>query len=294
VRVLVLVLRLAGAALDFRDEVSCPVTAAVIERLHHMAPEATEADYVVHLRRSGSELLLQLDDRAGSPLASRQLPADADCAELADAVAVTLAAWEAQFSREAPPVPPSAPLPREVVSSPSEPTAEATGTSGATRHFGFAALVLGTADGAGAGIAGELDARWEYLLACLLADSPHGVSFAPGELHWQRTSLGLGGVLHIVEGRWDFSARAFVLGALLARWGTGYGVDESSVSPDLGLGAGLRAAFRLSSSVGLLADFSAVAWPFTQDIVVAGVPGFYTLPIWQLYFGFGVSYENPW
>jgi hypothetical protein len=294
VRVLVLVLRLAGAALDFRDEVSCPATAAVLERLHRMAPEAPKADYVVHLRRSGSELLLQLDDRTGSPLASRQLPADADCADLADGVAVTLAAWEAQFSREAPPVPHATPLPREVVSSPNGSIAETTRTPGATHHFGFAALVLATADGAGVGIAGELDARWDFLLAFLLADSPHGVAFAPGELHWQRTSLGLGGALHIVDGRWDFSARAFVLGALLARWGTGYAVDESSVSPDLGLGAGLRAAFRLSSSVGLLADFCTVVWPFTQSVVVAGVPGFYTLPIWQLYLGLGVSYENPW
>jgi hypothetical protein len=113
-------------------------------------------------------------------------------------------------------------------------------------------------------------------------------------LHWQRTALGAGGALRFTAGRWDLSIRGFVLGALLSRWGTGYGGDESSVSPDFGLGAGGRAGFRLSSSVALLADLSGAAWPFTQKIVVAGVPGSFTLPIWQLYGGLGVSYESPW
>jgi hypothetical protein len=293
VRVLVLGLRLAAAVLEFRDEVVCPDSTAVLERLYRIAPQAREADHVARLHGTGKELILQLDDRTGTTLASGRLPDSADCNQLADAAALMLAAWEAEFAREPPPTQVPVPPPREVVSAPPSQTVEAREKN--QTHVDLAALALATADGQGVGAAFDLDATFgSLLMAIVLADTPHTATFGPGDVHWQRTALGVGGAFHLRPPGWDLSARAVVLAALLARWGTGYGLDEGSVGFDLGLGAGLRAGLALSKSVSLLADFSAIVWPLNQALVVAGVPGSFNLPIVQLYLGLGIRYGDPW
>jgi hypothetical protein len=293
VRVLVLGLRLAVAALEFRDDVACPDSNAVLARLYRIAPQARAADHVARLQGSGVELMLRLEDRTGTTLASGRLPDSTDCNQLADAAALMLAAWEAEFSREPPPTQLPVPPPREVVSAPPAQAVEAHEKN--QSHLDLAALALATADGQGVGAALDLDATFgSFLMAILLADTPHTAAFGTGDVHWQRTGLGFGGSLHLRPPGWDLSARLFVIGALLARWGSGYGVDEGSLSVDLGFGAGLRAGLALSKSVFLLADLSAVMWPLTQRLVVEGVPGDFTLPLAQLYLGLGIRYGDPW
>jgi hypothetical protein len=238
-------------------------------------------------------LILRLEDRKGTTLASGRLPDSTDCNQLADAAALMLAAWEAEFAREPPPTMAPLPPPREVVSAPPSQAVDAHEKT--QSHLDLAALALVTADGQGVGAALDLDATFSsFLMAILLADTPHSAAFGPGEVRWQRTALGFGGSLHLRPPGWDLSARLFVLGALLARWGSGYGVDEGTVSVDLGFGAGLRAGLVLSASVSLLADLSAVVWPLTQRLLVAGVPGDFTLPLAQLYLGLGIRYGDPW
>jgi hypothetical protein len=238
--------------------------------------------------------LLELEDPKGVALASHQLPSSTNCAELADAVAVILAAWEAQFSHEVAP-PPKQPAPaREVVSATNQTASTTQSSPAASRHaVGFAGLVLATADGQDVGVAGEIDGSYDHLTGLLLVESPHSATLAPGQLHWQRTSLGAGGRLWTATGRWEFSGRALLLAALLTRWGSGYGVDQSSTSPDLGIALGARVTLRVAGSLGLMADLSAVAWPLTQTMVVAGVPGSYTLPNWELFAGIGLGYSAP-
>jgi hypothetical protein len=291
VHLLVLMSFMSSAALSLQDEVTCPDTAAVLDRLHRIAPQALEADHVAHLRQVEGELMLELDDPGGATLASRRLPVSRDCDQLAEVVAVTLAAWEAQFTLTPTAPPPEAPSTGRAVTSPASTSSALSpeGSAGERQHLLLSALVLGTAENHAGGVAVELGMDLGHLIALLLVEAPHSTYLAPGELHWQRSALGLGGTLGASTGRWDFDGRAFVLGALLARWGSGYSIDQASVSPDVGLGLAGRASFGLGGAWRLVAELSGVAWPLTQRIVVDGVPGTFTLPPFQLFAGLGVG-----
>jgi hypothetical protein len=153
------------------------------------------------------------------------------------------------------------------------------------------ALVLGSADAEGLGVAAELAGRFEHLFVLVLVEAPHETAFPPGELHWQRSSLGIGGTLRATTGKWDFDGAAFVLGALLARWGSGYSFDESSVRVDLGVGLEATASLRLGRGFSVIGALSGVVWPLTQQIAVQGLAGTFVLPTFQFFAGLGIGYD---
>jgi hypothetical protein len=291
VHLMVLLLRLSGAALEFQDALDCPAAELVLKRLEEISPSSPAADWIAVLSEAEDGLSLVLRDRGGATLAARRLPRSADCSGTADYVAVTLAAWEAELS----PAPPPAKLPSQAAPAvvlPPEPSGTAPLPGIGSHRLDVAALVLATGDGQGAGIAGEFGVDPAPLVTFALVEAPHTAPLGPGEVHWLRASLGLGGSIRWEATPWDLALRGFVLGALLDRWGSGYATNQGALSPDAGLGAGLRVLLPLGGGVRAVADLSVVVWPATQRIAVSGLPETFTLPPLQLFVGLGISHES--
>jgi hypothetical protein len=266
------------------DAGGCPDAAAVSQRLAGLlnsGGESAEPD-LVDLTVSGPDLHLRLSRADGTLVAERRIPRSNRCAELADAVAALVAAWESDLRPEAPPPPvpaPLPPLPLVVREAPRE-------QERASYEIGMLpALWLG---GGRFSFAGTLRAGvWSRrapvgMTLALSATFPVDSGDSGGLAHWRRHALSAG-VMGRLRHRWLFvdGLAEAVLGWLVVNQ---EGAGDARASFDPGLTIGLRAGSRVARRLELYASLGAwgAAW------TAADRPG--AVPHWGLLTGLGGSF----
>jgi hypothetical protein len=227
----------------------------------------------------------------GRTIARRRLPPARTCSEQAETVAVTLAVWEAQIHPEislqldrlastrsaavAAPPPADRPvtLARSAEPAPAREYAAAIG-AGAVAGWQPDSVAPGGRIDATLGSVGR---PWRARLS-LAALANHTANLPPGQATWWRAYLAPGVDYALPAGqRWQMVAGASGVVGVMTAHGSGYSVDHSTRSIDLGVEATLRAELRLGSvrpwlGAGLL------TWLRRQTLDVTGTAGSTLLP----------------
>jgi hypothetical protein len=264
----------------------CPDGGAVAQRLAGLLNGGGEpaAPDLVDLSFDGADLLLRLSRADGTLVAERRIPRSRRCAELADAVAALVAAWEADLRPESsPPAAPAsaprrAPLPVLVDEPP--PPAE---TGPSTYEVGvLPALWVGGGRFSYAGVvrAGVWSRRAPVGMAL-----SYSATFPSGtENRWRRHAFSAG-VMGRLRHDWLFvdGLGDVVLGWLVVNE---QGVGSSHATFDPGLSVGLRAGTRVSRRLELYLSLAAwgAAWSDGER------PGSGAVPHWGLLTGLGGSF----
>ena len=106
-------------ALDVQGTLTCPNPGEVSQQLARLLPETKKTEQAPHAYLSAGEgfVTIELLGAEGGLLADRRLDRSGSCTEMAEAVAVILAAWQARFSPTVSPtvIEPPAPVPAAVV-----------------------------------------------------------------------------------------------------------------------------------------------------------------------------------
>jgi len=275
------------------DTQGCPDAAAVAKRLSGLLGSGGEpgAPDVVVLSVAGPDLHLRLSRGDGTLVAERLIPRSNRCAELADAAAVLIAAWEADLRPGAsPPLAPGAlpaPPPPVAVSAPLPVRERAAYEVGVVPALWVGGGPLSFAGALRAGV-------WSQrapvgMTMALSATFPFSGSSA-GLARWRRYAVS-GGAIGRLRHRWLFvdGLAEAVLGWLVIK-------DEGAGTPggaqatfDPGLTIGLRAGSRVARRLELYASLGAwgAAWraPAQPDGSRAAA-----VPHWGLLVGAGGSF----
>jgi hypothetical protein len=270
----------------------CPDAAAVSTRLAGLldggdAPEAAAADVVV-LSVAEADLLLRLSRADGTLVGERRIPRSNRCAELADAVAALVAAWEADLQpAPPPPVPPP-------VAGRFEPVPVLVQAAAPERERGGYELGVLPALWVGGGrfaLAGTLRAAaWSRrapvgMTLALSATFPVDGPMA-GLTRWRRHALSGGVMGRLRHNRLFVDASAeVVLGWLVMNRESGEGAGTGTRAAfDPGLTIGLRAGTQVARRLELYASLS--AWGAAWD----GSANTGAVPHWGLLMGMGGSF----
>lgn len=219
--------------------IDCPAPAAVESKLAALrAPGAVAPRYTLEVDRTDTAVRLTARDVDGGLWLQRELPSAAPCAELEDAAAVVLLAWEAQLPPadvpipdvpvvEAPlPAPEPAPAPLELgvrVSAAGQVwLSTASPTWGAT---GAVELRLG---------------RWAGLELGVMGQGQRELPLSTGRAVWSRFSVFLGPTFstQVLDGV-DVGASVALVGGPF--WVTGVGFQTGNTVLDWDLGAAVQA-----------------------------------------------------
>lgn len=262
------------SVIDVQGDGSCPAPAEVAAALQALGTGASgPSRYVAQLSELSEGLSLTLRSPAGDVVASREVRTRADCGQRATAVAVVLAAWEAELAG----------APQQAAVLPQPPAwnwrlgAEA--ALAMTDHSGLRLLPAGA-------VVGQLwrgDSRWGGL-ARLGAAWPSRGPLASAEMVWMRplVSLEAGPWFRWAEpGGSALQAEVAAGVSVLRVWGEGFAVDDSSTGVDLSLSPGLRWIFgsgELRPELALGGTF----WLIPQQVRVIGSSQTRVLPQWEV------------
>ena len=265
---------LAYSVPEIAGDCACPTPAEVRERLATVAdsgegkPSGDLGLHRVYLSSTNQSVHIELLDADGNPLAERTLDRSGTCGDVAEAIAVVLASWEAKFNPNLAPPPaplpaPSAPPPEPVVVTERQPPPP--------RSLPFdAGLALLASVVGGEAVFG---ARFEGCLfpgdvplglhAALSATSTHTQSVATPSIdaQWMRAALSVGPTYRLGHAAPGVDVHAGAVLALLHVQGAGLPKSASDTSLQLGLAAGLR---------GLWAWNNAAGWVGTDVFVYPG------------------------
>jgi hypothetical protein len=190
--------------------------------------------------------------------------------------------------RTEPPAPPPAPAPgpptqTQVTSSPQLPRRLSVGAGvsvvSATGQLPISALVevaLGRPEGLGL-----------RLLGAML--SQQSLDLGPGRARWQRSSVGVSGVLTGRHGPWGGQAHVDLVGALLSFSGDGFSVNQDGTQLAMGATFGAR-AIRTLGAADLWLDAGLTLWPGPHRVFLVHDPASRDLPAYEVGLGLGIDY----
>jgi hypothetical protein len=243
---------LAYAPLEVVGSGDCPAPAEVSRRLTEMSPPdrgAAAEPRVPHrarIERTGDNLVVELLLPNDQAIARRDLAADGSCDDLAAAVAVVVAAWEAELdphltARVNLPAPAAEPVASARVVDDSAPPAR-------PPSFQIGLAVLGSVVGGqlapGAGLTGRIaPPGWHLGLALELSGTTarsEAVGARADAASWTRFALGAGPEAQLTLRTATLDLRAQALAALLHVEGVGLSTTASDSSAELGTGVGAR------------------------------------------------------
>ncbi len=304
-----LALWLAHPMLAIEGDSTCPTPAQVDEELGNLAArreggrEEPSAQHRAYLSMAERFVNIELLGPDGGLLAERQLDRSASCPELAQAVAVILAAWEANFSPRLaptvveppapPPAPPAAPppAPAAVVAQP-EPAAKRPLTFDA--GMGMLTSVAGGEAVFGAKLEGTIFplAIPIGLDSVLSVASTHtqAISSPAAEARWMRPALSIG-----PNFRWRGKPAAMldihaggVLAVLRVQGAGALFKTSSDTSLQFGLCAGLRGLWTWNNGAAWLGA-ELYAYPGQDRLAIGNYGDAGRLPHMEVQLAFGIS-----
>jgi hypothetical protein len=259
---------------EIAGDCTCPTPAEVRERLVPLADsgagETTDeiAPHRAYLSSTNQSVHVELLAADGNLLAERSLDRTGTCSDVAEAVAVVLATWEAKLNPNlatpvAPLPAPPAPAPERVVATKAEPAPPRPMPFDA--GLALLASVVGGEAVFGARIEGCLFPSDVSigLHAALSATSTHTQSIATpaSDAQWMRAALSVGPNYRLGQAAPGLDVHASAVLALLHVQGAALPKTSSDTSLQLGLAAGLR---------GLWAWNNAAGWVGTDIFVYPG------------------------
>lgn len=295
-----LVVWLAYAPVEVLGSGDCPAPAEVSRRLTEMlpadggGPPGQPARHSARVGRIGDAVVVELLLPSGQVIARRDLVASGGCDDLAAALAVVIAAWEAELDPhltarvELPAPPPRPPARMQLVDAPEGPAR--------TPSFQIGLAVLGSVVGgqlaAGASLEGWLaPPDWHLGLALELSGTTarsEAVGARADAASWTRFALGLGPEAHLGLRGATVDLRAQALVALLHVEGVGLSTTNSDSSAELGAGAGVHVGWPWGNAVPWI-GVDILLWPGHESLVVGGLPAVGDLPRFELQVSLGIS-----
>jgi hypothetical protein len=231
-------------ALDIHGDTTCPTPPEVSQHLARLTPEGGKGEQAPHAYlspREGSVNIVLLGPDGG-PLAERRLDRSGSCAEMAEAVAVILAAWQAKFSPTV--------SPADFQPALSAPTVVAPSPVSVPRRFLFdagLALLTSVVGGElvlGAKLEGVLSPFAHglgfHLALSMASNHTQTISSPPLEAQWIRPALSAGPNLRLHSDSLALDLHGDAVLAILHVKGSGLKDTASDTSVRFGLAAGLR------------------------------------------------------
>jgi hypothetical protein len=263
---------------------ACPSASEVAERLRALVPEAAAATGErARVSDAGGGARVELFAADGARIAERTLAA-APCADLAQAAAVVIAAWESEL-RESAAAQVNLPAARP------------------RRHAGFeisAAYLLAIAKdtkyASGASLTIAVGERGKHFLGRLeLAfEDTRNLALDVGHTSWSRPFFAaLGPLFRFRPSRLVLDLHAEALAAALYYRGVGFSTTQSGYDWDFGFGAGVRGAIaagpaRFFAGVGFAGWIHAPTLQITAGTTTPSV----AVPPIEALLTFGISFGN--
>ncbi len=298
-----LTLWLARPILPLAGDSACPTPAEVGDRLAQLAAPTrsaatrTSEQHRAYLSGTDAMVHVELLGSDGRLLAERTLNRTGSCADLAEAVAVVLSTWEAEFNPNVvvavvlPPLVPPAPPPPPTLAAK---TVERSPVPSLRFDVGLGlhASITGGEVVSGATAAASLaPSRGRLGLALALsADSTHSQSLASltGAAHWTRVALAAGPQYRLGRGATmlDFHAGGVI--ALLRVDGVGLPSTTSDTTAQLGVSAGLRGLWAWNNAAGWM-GLDLLVYPGRDQLKVGGLGDGGQLPRVEIQIASGLS-----
>lgn len=234
-------------ALDVQGTSTCPTPDEVSQHVARLLPENQSSERASRATLSAGESFvgIQLLGAEGGVLAERQLDRAGSCADMAEAVAVILAAWQAKFSPTVSPtvIEPTAPVPSVTTPSP-----EVVSQQPFLFDAGLAALssIVGTEAAFGGKLEGVLtpfaSGLGFHIAASLSSSHEQTTTDSAVQAQWIRPALTVGPNLRLQGSRLALDIHGDAVLALVHVKGTGTGLRENASDTTLqgGLAAGVR------------------------------------------------------
>jgi hypothetical protein len=272
---------MAASPVDVRSSTNCPSTEAIVEQLLPLLPATAglaEGQDLAEIKvgavqaRGAMELHLRLVRPDGSEVGDRNLVMRGACQDMAEAVAMVIAAWETK--------PLSGAVPDDV------PAVGATISVAQVHAFQSASAPIRpwqilVAAGAGAafvgGVAatggvdvrgGPVTSHWQLRFG-VASETARQFNLSPGRVDWRRTSAALGVCWHLRDPSWLFSLDAGPVAGWATLAGSGFSPNDQNSSFDYGFAAGLRAG-RSFGRWSLWAEWRTNLWAQVQRATVTG------------------------
>jgi hypothetical protein len=233
-------------ALDVQGTLTCPTPGEVSQHLARLLPETKKAEQAPHAYLSAGEgfVTIELLGPEGGLLAERRLDRSGSCADMAEAVAVILTAWQAKFSPTVSPsvIEPPAPAPAAAA----EPAPEVVSKRPLLFDTGIAALtsIVGSEAAFGAKLEGTLTPFAHglgfHVAASLSSNHKQATTNENVTAWWIRPALSVGPNLRLQGTSLALDIHGDAVLALLHISGSGLSQSASDTTLQFGLAAGAR------------------------------------------------------
>ena len=302
VTAMVLALWLAQSGMEVMGDSTCPTPDEIRDQLAALAPApygeaaAKPALHRVNISGAGPSVQVELLDLDGRLVADRTLERTGSCSDVAEAVAVILAAWEAKLNPDVATPVVRAPVaqPYEPVSSPVVEASKSQPSRPAVFDAGLAVLV--SSAGGEAAWGGRLEgclfpaSRSLGLDVALSATATHTQSIATpaSAAQWTRAALSAGPTYRLRRDPLMLDLHAGPVLALLHVQGAGLSPAASDTSAQLGVQAGFRALWARNKAAGWLGgDFT--IYPGQDRLTIGNYGEVGQLPHVEVQIAFGIS-----
>lgn len=293
---------IAASPVDVRSSTNCPSTEDVVERLLPLLPAAAGvaegpdvADIQVGAVQAGGalELHLRLVRPDASVVGDRRLLMQGACQDLAEAVAMVIAAWETK------------PLPGVVSDDVPVPTVRVTASAPqvhASQPVSVQIRPWQVLVGAGAGAAlvggnaatGAVDvllgreaSHWQLRFG-VASETARQLNLSPGRVDWQHNTAALGVCWRVLDPAWLLALDAGPAAGWAKLTGNGFSANRKQRSFEYGAQAGLRAG-RNFGRWTLWAEWRTNLWARLQRATVDGADSSAQLPQLDTAVGLGLS-----
>jgi hypothetical protein len=296
--VVALVSWLIWSAVEVVGDGDCPSVAEVTRRLGELAPARDGQGAPGHraqLSRVEDAVHVELLSARGERLGERDLAAGASCSDLAGAIAVVIAAWEADLdprlaARVSLPAPPSTPAPAAVAVEapppmPRPPPAFDVGLA-------LLASLSGGQVAPGARIGGWLAPAGSRLglgvSMSAVTTRAEAVGPRSDAARWSRVAFAAGPQARFHAGRTTLDTQLQALAAVLRVEGVGLTTNQAGTAAQLGMAAGVHAG-RWWGNARPWIGVDLLFWPGRDRLEIAGQSAHGELPRLEVQFGVGVS-----
>jgi hypothetical protein len=287
----------AFSGVEVVGDAACPDPSEVSRRLAQIAAPAGHGDAAerrARLWRDERTVHVQLMNAAGQRLGERDLDASASCEDLAQAVAIVIAAWQAELD---PRVTSHVDLPRPAPATPIVTTAAFTpAPRGSPPSFDLGLALLASVAGGqvapGARVQGWVAPGGGHLGLGVAVSGATARSEPVGQLagaaRWTRIALGAGPEARFEAGRTMLGAHAQLLAGVLHVQGVGLETDASDTAVQVGAGAGVQIGRPWGNATPWIGA-DVLYWPGHDRLEIAGLTAQGELPRLEVQVALGLS-----